>query len=386
MSRPGSDYQFIADDSPTIEANLTNVYTILTGRAVRAASPERLFIKWVTAAMVQAYTSINIAGNQNIPSRAEGANLDALGELVYTKTRPPASPAGVQMQFTISAPQNSAVLVPRGTRITTTDGSVVFATDEDVYIAIGSTTASVHATCQTAGANGNGYTAGQITTCVDLFPYYESCANTNTSDGGAEIPNDDEYYELMVASEDGYSCAGASGAYAYFAKAVSKEIKDVLVNSPIPGYVYIFTLMSSGLPAGSEIKAAILAACNKDEVRPLTDFVVAYDPEIVNYNIDLTYYIPAETSESAAAIQDAVTAAVDEYVAWQCGKLGRDINPSKLISLLMETGIKRVTVTSPVFTLLRDGNAEDSDPFEEHIPQLAHVGTITLTNGGYEDE
>ena len=68
-----------------------------------------------------------------------------------------------------------------------------------------------------------------------------------------------------------------------------------------------------------------------------------------------------------------------EFVAWQCGKLGRDINPSVLIGKLMQTGIKRVALTSPVFTTLRDGS-------DDTTPQVASVGTITATNGGYEDE
>ena len=78
-------------------------------------------------------------------------------------------------------------------------------------------------------------------------------------------------------------------------------------------------------------------------------------------------------------IKAAVDEAVTEFVSWQCGKLGRDINPSVLIGKLMQTGIKRVALTSPVFTTLRDGS-------DDTTPQVAAVGTITSTNGGYEDE
>lgn len=87
------------------------------------------------------------------------------------------------------------------------------------------------------------------------------------------------------------------------------------------------------------------------------------------------------STQSAAEIADAVNAAVAEYTAWQCAKLGRDINPSHLIGLLMRTGIKRVELTSPVFTDLRDGSEAAAN-----VPQVAKIGTITITNGGYEDE
>ena len=101
---------------------------------------------------------------------------------------------------------------------------------------------------------------------------------------------------------------------------------------------------------------------------------------------NLEPYPGAEQTAGAAAVQ----AAVDKYIAWQCGKLGRDINPSKLISLLMQTGVKRVDLTSPVFTHLQDGNqtlnADMSYDPAEAVPQVARVMHVTIHNGGYEDE
>lgn len=137
--------------------------------------------------------------------------------------------------------------------------------------------------------------------------------------------------------------------------------------------------MDDGTIAQTEVKNAVLAACSADTVRPLTDLVSVKDPETVEYDISFTYYIPSDASVSSAEIEAAVDAAVKQYVAWQCGKLGRDINPSYLIGLLMQTGIKQVDLTSPTFTVLKDGSNKDT-------PQVATVGDITATNGGYEDE
>ena len=141
----------------------------------------------------------------------------------------------------------------------------------------------------------------------------------------------------------------------------------------------LYVLMDDGTIATTEIKNAVLAACNDDTVRPLTDKVAVKDPQKVSYNITFTYYVPKDSSLSSTEIKAAVDKAVAEFVAWQCGKLGRDINPSVLIGKLMQTGIKRVALTSPVFTTLRDGS-------DDTTPQVASVGTITTTNGGYEDE
>ena len=239
--------------------------------------------------------------------------------------------------------------------------------------------ADVQIRCQTVGAVGNGYAAGQINTFVDLFDYCERCENLTASDDGADKATDDEFYELMRASQDAYSCAGAKGGYIYFAKQVSTKIADVVANSPSDGTVDLYVLMDDGTIATTEIKNAVLAACNDDTVRPLTDKVSVKDPQKVSYNITFTYYVPKDSSLSSTEIKAAVDKAVAEFVAWQCGKLGRDINPSVLIGKLMQTGIKRVALTSPVFTTLRDGS-------DDTTPQVASVGTITATNGGYEDE
>ena len=151
------------------------------------------------------------------------------------------------------------------------------------------------------------------------------------------------------------------------------------VNSPEPGVVKLYVLMDDGTLATEEIKAAVLSACSADDVRPLTDKVLVEDAETVSYDISITYYTQSGGSKSAADIQAAVNEAVAEYMSWQSAKLGRDINPSYLVGLLMQTGIKRVALTEPEFTVLRDGG-------DGTVPQLAKVGTVTITSGGYEDE
>lgn len=373
------EYQFIPTDTDAVTALVTEVYEKLTGTIVRPGSPEHLFTQWVGSILVQLRVLINYAANQNIPSRAEGENLDALAELTNCRPRPEAECAVCTVRFHISQALPSAVLIPAGTRVTDTGGGLVWATSADTYVPIGDTFVDVSVRCQTTGAEGNGYVPGQINTIVDLYDYYDHCENITVSDGGADRATDEEYYELMRASMDSYSCAGARGAYIYFAKQVSTEIADVAATSPAPGVVKLYVLMKDGTLAGDEIKSAVLAACSAGEVRPLTDQVFVEDAEVVEYDVTLTYYTRADAVKSAAETIAAVQAAVDEYAAWQCARLGRDINPSHLIHLLMETGIKRVELTSPIFTPLRDGAEKD-------IPQIARLRTVDIRNGGYENE
>ncbi|MGM9639745.1 MAG: baseplate J/gp47 family protein [Faecousia sp.] len=380
-----SDYEFIQTDTTALVNALIAAYEKMTGVTVHPASPERLFIAWVADIIVQTRVSINYAANQNIPSRAVGANLDALAELFYTKHRPAAKAASCTVRFSVSEPQQSAILIPSGTRITDATNTLIWETSADSYILAGEASVDVPVRCQESGTVGNGYVAGQLNTVVDVFPYYIACSNINDTDGGTDAATDEEFFELLKASEDAYSTAGPMGAYIYWAKSVSTEIADVKAICPMvdgklqAGQVAIYALMNDGTIATDTIKALILAACNDDKVRPLTDLVSVKDPEKVPYDISLTYYIPSDTTTSASEVQTQVESAVDAYIAWQCARLGRDINPSKLISLLMDAGVKRVEITAPAFRRLKDGS-------DHAVPEVATLRNRTITSGGYEDE
>lgn len=378
MSR-NTEYQFVSTDTETIVSLLVSMYEEITGSTVQPGSPERLFIQWIANIVVQERAYNNYTGNQNLPSRAEGENLDALGEWFCTGTRPAAKAAVATVRFAISEAQSSAILIPAGTRVTDSNSTLYWATAEDVYIPIGETYVDIQVQCAEAGTQGNGYAIGQINTIVDVYDYYESVSNTTESDGGSDEADDDEYYALMRASMDAYSNAGPVGGYIYFAKQVSTEIGDVAAISPSPGEVAIYVLMQDGTPATSEVKEAVLSACNDDEVRPMTDLVSVADPEQVEYDIAFTYYISNSADKSASEIEADVAAAVETYAAWQCAKFGRDINPDKLREYLLAAGVKRVELTSPVFTVLTSGDSNA-------VPQVAALRETSIVSGGYEDE
>ncbi|MGD9567513.1 MAG: baseplate J/gp47 family protein [Sedimentibacter sp.] len=377
---PNSEYQFVNTDTNLLVSELISSYEQITGITVRPASPERLFIQWIADVIVQERVRNNYTGNQNIPSRSKGSNLDALGKEIYNNvTRPLAQAAICTQRFYISEVQDSAVLIPAGTKVTDKDSTLIWETTADVYVNIGELYADVMIQCQTTGTIGNRYAPGQIRTLVDIFLYYDYCENITESDDGADAATDEEYFELLRASQNSYSTAGPEGAYIYYAKRVSTQIEDVVVNSPDRGQVNIYALMNDGTVANEEIKNAIYTACNDKYIRPLTDFLVVADAEIVPYSIDFTYYISRTTTLSAVEIEAAVNTAVYEYIAWQRKKLGRDINPDELRQYIKAAGVKRIELVEPVFTVLRDGS-------DNSIPQVAAIGNISITSGGYEDE
>ena len=381
--RDGADYKFVQTDTEGVISELTAKYEELTKRTLHPSDPDKLFISWVADIIVQTLALINYSANQNIPSRAEAENLDALGEFVFNLKRPEAEPAECIMQFNISEPQHTSIAIPKGTQVTDSSKSLIWETTDDAAVPIGETDTHVMAVCQTAGSIGNGYAAGQINTLIDVDKvlYFEKCFNIETTSGGSETADDDTYYQLMRQSLEAYSTAGPKGAYEYHAKSVSTDIADVCAIAPLgkDGHVEIYAIMSDGSVADDGTKNRILEACDDEKVRPLTDIVEVCDPEIVDYSIDFTYYIDRNGSKSVRDIAAAIEGAVEQYVAWQGEKIGRDINPSKLIWFLKDTGIKRVDVEAPVFISLRDG-------IDRLTPQYAKLDSVNIKNGGFEDE
>ena len=86
--RSTADHQFISTDVDELDALLCAGYEQVFGTSVRPGSPERLFISWIEDAIIYERALNNHADNQNLPSRAEGENLDALAELFYLQQRP----------------------------------------------------------------------------------------------------------------------------------------------------------------------------------------------------------------------------------------------------------------------------------------------------------
>lgn len=344
------DITFVDADTDTIKAAVINEYESLTGRTLANGDPVRLFLESIASIFAQQRSKINYTGKMNLLAYATDDFLDHLGLLVGT-TRLSASAAQTTLQITLSAAQQSAVIVPAGTRVTAGDG-IFFATAEQAIIPIGSTTATVTGNCTTTGTSGNGYVAGQLKTIVDPVNYVSAIVNTTESSGGTDAETNDNYRDRIYEAPESFSCAGPDGAYEYWAKTASSDIVDVSITSPSAGTVQITPLLSGGQLPSSELLQDILDICSDDSVRPLTDNVTAVAPTTVSYDINAQYYIASSNQSQATTIKAAVATAINNYITWQCSKLGRDIDPSKLYAYMVDAGACKVSITSPVATVL----------------------------------
>lgn len=363
---------FVETDTDKLVNTLIQSYETFTGRTLYPADPARLFILWLANIIVQERVNIDFSAKQNLPRYAEGEYLDSLAELFKDAYRLEPEKARTTLRFTLSIPLEVATIIPAGTR-TTVDGEIVFATLSALTIPAGEASGEVAAECLTAGEIGNGFVPGQITQLIDIFPYFGSVENLSESDGGADEESDAAFYQRMRESVETFSTAGPLGAYAYYAKTASALIVDVKATSPTPGAVDVRVLLQGGALPGEEILKEVSDILTADTVRPLTDHVTVAAPETVPYDIDFTYYTQEGAALSDEAVAANVTAAVAQFKKWQAAKMGRDVNPSYLVSLLMQAGVKRVEIRSPAFAAVAEN-------------KVAKIGETSAVNGGVESE
>ena len=374
------DIEFVETDTEVIESNLIALYEEFVKQSGRRdykcypASPERLFIAWCAAVIVQQRVLINETAKKNVPRYAKGEYLDSLAELFKDIERLPATPAVAKFRFYISAAQNQSVIVPKGTRITF-DGEITFETTEELEIKAGETYGEVNGKCQTVGLVGNNLAPGQVKEIVDVYDYYLKAENTTKTEGGAEEEDDTSYYERMRESMESFSTAGPINGYIYHTKSVSTAIADVAATSPEAGVVDIRVLLQGGEQPTKAVLEEIEEALNASDVRPLTDIVTVSMPEEDPFEVDLTYYISRNSQASTSIIDREARAAVEDYIKWQTGKMGRDINPSYLTQLVMAAGVKRVEVRKPTFQVVE----------ETHVARIVR-DTMTVLNGGVEND
>ena len=365
------EISFVNTDTDTLVNALVKSYEKFTGRTLYPADPVQKFILWIADIMIQERILIDESAKQNVPRYAQGVYLDSLAEIFKDAYRLQPQAAATTFRFYLSTALPYQHLIPIGTRVAV--GNIVFETTETLYIDAGKQSGDVPAICQQVGEIGNGFVPGQIMQLVDVFPYYDRVENITVSAGGAERETDSAFYERMRESMESFSTAGPSGAYIYHAKTASPLVADVAALSPTPGVADIRVLLRDGELPTEEVLQEVQAQLSADKVRPLCDFVQVSAPDTVPLNIDATYYIPKPSQNSAAVITADVEKAVQDYIRWQTEKMGRDINPSVFVSYLMKTGIKRVVVRQPEYTVVPES-------------EVAALNQCNVSSGGVEDE
>jgi len=368
------EVNFAEKDTDLIVSEMISSFESEAGRKLFPSDPMRLLILTFANYIVMQRNKIDDSAKQNFLKYAREGYLENLSALLDVK-RLGAAPAVTTLKFAISAVQPSAVTIPKGTRVTP-GNKIYFCTMEDADISQGRLYIEVEAECTEAGEVGNNFYPGQINKLTDPFPYFESVENITISQGGSDVEGLDSLRERTRIAPESFSSAGATGAYQFWAKTASQLISDVSVESPEPGVVEIIPLLKDGELPSEDILNKVFKECNDQKRRPLTDLVKVRMPETVKYNVSLKYYISRSKSSLGLSIQNKVNESIQGYVIWQKSALGRDINPSELIRLIMATGAKRVEIQEPAFRRIE----------YYQIALLEQMSQMSIVYGGLEDD
>lgn len=365
------DIVFFDYDPQKIVDEMIKRYEEKTNRKLSPADPMRMHILFMADIVMHILAVANKKAKMNLRRFSIGEYLDNIGIDIYQCERTQAVPAATTMRFYISEAQQSEINLAIGTEVSV--DNIIFKTTELASIKPGTLYADAIAECTTSGEIGNGYLPGRITTIVKPFLYYERCENLSETTGGADVETDEQYRERMKQSLDKFSVAGPEGAYEYWTKTVSSAIVDVKVKSETPGEVDDYALLENGELPSDELLKKIENTVSAKVRRPLTDKVCAKKPNVVNYEIALTYYISREKEKNEAEVKVAIESAIAEYEIWQKQKMGRDLNNSYLQHLLVKAGAKRAEITAPLYGAVAD-------------TEVAICNSKNIIYGGLEDE
>lgn len=347
-------------------------YEEVTGESIvlSRADPATLILYACAVQLYQGYKYIDRAGKQELLKYTYGDHLDHIAARAGI-AREQAKPARALVRFTLSDIRENVVYIPQGTMVT--NGSEYFETESHAAIQPGSAYSDVECVCTVDGTEGNDLAAGELKVLVNPIPYIASVSNTEKTAGGTDIEDDDSLKERIYYSASRYSVAGPEGAYEYWVRTFNADILDIRVTSENPVEVVIEFIMADGELPTSGIITGLQNYLQNQQIRPLTDKVTVKAPDTVDYKINVTYYINSSDLSKEQTIKANVEEAVNQYIIWQRSKIGRDINPSRLIQMMISAGAKRVELTLPEFQAIGAAN-------------VAKNISKTVAYGGIEDD
>lgn len=354
-----SELQFIETDAGQVYDFILYILENGVSEELYPGDERRIFGEALVSLVVALYSTMNDSAKQATLRYARGEVLDALGEFagVY---RIEAIPATTTLRFSLKESVNQNIIVSKGTRVTS-DYTRYFATTETAVLQAGTLFVEIEAESTEGGSNYNDIPEGEINVLVDLIPYIDAVSNTRVTSGGGDIEDDEDLRQRIRLAPASRSTAGPKNAYKFYAVSADATVADAYVDSPSPGVVVITPILYGGEIPGQDVLDKVLAACNADDVRPLTDKVEVAAPSTQSYDIELTYYTTAANETAVVENIEGSGGSIDQYIYWQGSSLDRNINPDYLRKLILcpedsegnhLAGADRVVITSPEYAEL----------------------------------
>lgn len=375
------DIDLLGDEEITLEsiqeeliADYQDAYEEYTGEEITLypAHPKRLELNVIGGQLYQVYEFASYLFKQNFIRYMEddvlwnwGANIGFADSAL--------SAATCTLEFGLNEPLDYNVEIPAGTRATAGD-DVFFATSESCFILAGNLTVTTSAFCTENGTLGNDYIAGQINMLADPVVNVSYVKNIDVSAGGNDEYSGDELREKIFMFPSTYSVAGPEDAYVYYVKKYSDDIISVNVETDKENAtVKIYIMLSDGRVPDEAYCEKVLNYLLTLKKFPDTDNITVLAPEIVPYELNVTYYISSSNKDTEKTIKESVEEAAEAYVQNQYESLGFDINPDIFKTYARVAGAKRTEITSPVYKPLT-------------LNQIAICSNVNVAYGGLEDD
>lgn len=378
---------FVNINAETVYEEIVHNIESDLGEKLHEGDEKKLFIKSLMPIIMALKNDINDTANQNFLENSREEKTDAIANSYFDTKRLKPTKASCSGKAVLSEVQKKDILIPSGTKITS-DGIRIFEIKENYIVKAGQKEVDVKLVSTSTGEKYNGILAGKINHIIDPIAYVSEIYNTEISKEGSDIEDDKSYRERARLEMESKSCAGPEGAYEYYAYSADNSISAVKVVSPSPGTVRILVVVDNGESPSDEILKKVYDECSPRDRRPLTDKVETGTPEIVEYDIDLTYYLdknfPTYEGKWRKAIEgenfDYESGAIRTFINWQQEDIGRSINVEELKFQILNSatyeadnrtlsGVRKLIINSPGY-----------DNIEEI--QLAKVKNINVTYGG----
>ena len=277
--------------------------------------------------------SVLFAAGEQLDRRAAERGLSRVAA-THSKTT-------IRYELSASAPHD--IVIPKGARVSAGSDQTIFALDEDLVIALGTSSGTVSATAQIAGALASDLPIGAVTSIIDPIAFVASATNTNITGGGAGAESDRRLRYRVINFLELASNAGPRGAYKGYVLQALPNIVDcniVSCNSrdvsdpPDPCLIHIYLLLDGGRAPNAEEKQIVLDYLFEKDIAEAEQIgrIPHGDKVEVFGAIEqaLTYHLTIRHTGIVSDIEPLLQAQMAIHETHWAAKIGRNVASSKL--------------------------------------------------------
>lgn len=327
------EIHYLSYDPDSIWLEMATAYAEAGGDALYPGDEKEMLLRSVQAIVIQVFAAVDTALRMDTLRYATGDYLDLYGEK-RNCIRNYAKAATCTVMLTFRA-TGIARTLKAGTALTA-DGERIYLLADDVQQTGLAHEVMANIVCRDVGSAGNGLLAGTQMQLMTPNPSITMITVVTDASGGQDKEDDDSYRERIQTYGLMNTTTGPASQYERVAMAVSSEIIDAKAVRLGAGIVGVYLLLDSTEGEAATL-AAVSAALNAQDVRPLTDEVQVKTSTPLTYTLNVQY-----EQETGDNIGTAVAAAAAEYRAWQNNTIGRAFNPDKLMAMIYQAGATRV--------------------------------------------